>query len=212
MKPQSLTALAMVSLVALVTTIATPQPASAQVLSPLRGFSCVPPTATDGLPPEAIAPTENGDIPVVLVALPKRGNPIPIIRWSSNTFSRSGYTPQFRCEAVAARFQKFYSCNILSNIIDDRDRRILVGVDGATYPAIEVSTIGSTCPDIPENGRVLLFMLEPDMSPENTQEVLDLLGDIRAGIGRMVCDNSTDTQPICDRDFEPEVTFETPSQ
>jgi hypothetical protein len=51
-----------------------------------------------------------------------------------------------------------------------------------------------------------------EMSPENTQEVLDLLGDIRAGIGRMVCDNSTDMQPICDRDFEPEVTFETPSQ
>lgn len=43
-------------------------------------------------------------------------DPIPVIRWDSRYFSRSGYTPLRRCQDVAGRFQKFYDQGLLSNV------------------------------------------------------------------------------------------------
>lgn len=40
----------------------------------------------------------------------------PVVRWYSNYFSGSGYTPMRRCQDVAGRFQNFYDRGLLSNV------------------------------------------------------------------------------------------------
>ncbi len=39
--------------------------------------------------------------------------PRPLIRWTSEYFSDAGYTPEVRCQQVAARFQTFYNTGTL---------------------------------------------------------------------------------------------------
>jgi Circadian oscillating protein COP23 len=44
--------------------------------------------------------------PATVVRTASRGN-IPLIVWSNDAFSASGWTPKKRCEEVSARFQRF---------------------------------------------------------------------------------------------------------
>jgi hypothetical protein len=45
---------------------------------------------------------------------------IPVIRWVSEQFSSSGYTPQKRCQEVSARFQTYYNSGTLNYITAGR--------------------------------------------------------------------------------------------
>lgn len=45
---------------------------------------------------------------------------IPVIRWVSEHFSNSGYTPQKRCQEVSARFQTYYNSGTLNYITAGR--------------------------------------------------------------------------------------------
>jgi Circadian oscillating protein COP23 len=58
--------------------------------------------------------TSQNGIPTTFARTP-RGN-VEVIRWTSNRFSRAGYTPQRRCEEVSKRFQIFHSRGMLSFI------------------------------------------------------------------------------------------------
>lgn len=49
------------------------------------------------------------------VARTKKGD-IPIVVWSSEGFSKSGFTPQVRCQQVSARFQSLYRSGQLKYI------------------------------------------------------------------------------------------------
>lgn len=48
-------------------------------------------------------------------ALTPRG-PVPVVRWYSEYFSASGYTPERRCQEVAGRFSNLHSQGLLSSI------------------------------------------------------------------------------------------------
>jgi Circadian oscillating protein COP23 len=49
------------------------------------------------------------------VARTKKGD-VPIVVWSSEGFSKSGFTPQVRCQQVSARFQSLYRSGQLKYI------------------------------------------------------------------------------------------------
>ena len=52
--------------------------------------------------PATVARTKKGDVPIVI--------------WSSEGFSKSGFTPQVRCQQVSARFQSLYRSGQLKYI------------------------------------------------------------------------------------------------
>jgi hypothetical protein len=52
--------------------------------------------------PTTVAKTKKGDVPIVV--------------WSSEGFSKSGFTPQVRCQQVSARFQSLYRSGQLKYI------------------------------------------------------------------------------------------------
>lgn len=61
----------------------------------------------------------NNGIPATLVQHPNRGEVI-FIRWTSDYFEGSGWTPQRRCEEVSKRFQKAQSQGTLIYIVPGR--------------------------------------------------------------------------------------------
>lgn len=110
---------------------------------------------------------------------------IPLVRFTSNYFRQSGYTPQKRCEKIATRFQHFHNCGILDNLLKETamDART-----GKTYPAIfaEVKLASGgqlatqdLCPALkPTNGKLLLLMFEPGIKAGQVEEKLN---DLRLG-------------------------------
>jgi len=54
---------------------------------------------------------ENNSVPTTIAQTPT--GDIPIIRWTSNYFSKDGWTPQVRCQEVSARFQRYYNSGSL---------------------------------------------------------------------------------------------------
>ncbi|NJO41125.1 MAG: hypothetical protein HC769_28065 [Cyanobacteria bacterium CRU_2_1] len=85
------------SSLAVVASVANPQIVSAQD-GATTFFFC----GMDGGVPTTLAHTDEGDV--------------PIIRWTSNFFNDSGWTPQARCEEVSERFQKYYEQEVLDFI------------------------------------------------------------------------------------------------
>jgi len=53
------------------------------------------------------------------IAQTQQGN-VSIIRWTSDYFEQSGWTPQRRCEAVSERFQTFYDKGTLKYLTTGR--------------------------------------------------------------------------------------------
>lgn len=89
----------------------------------------------------------------------------PLIRWNSEYFSEAGYTPEVRCQQVAARFQAFASSGQL---------KYLTSGYVNNQPAICVSsTQGSPC-----TPNTMLFTLKPG---SDATERLRKLFNLRTG-------------------------------
>jgi hypothetical protein len=86
------------------------------------------------------------------VALTSRG-PVPVVRWSSNYFDRSGFSPQTRCKMVSAKFQQYYkdgTLNYLTTAYQNRQPVICVA-----------ASKGGPCSGV-------LFTLKPTSNPMAT--------------------------------------------
>jgi hypothetical protein len=80
-------------------------------------------TVTFQLPAQAqnaiffCANSSSTGLPTTYYYNPSRvSNPTPVVRWYSNYFSASGYTPWQRCEEVTGRFQKFHDQGLLDYV------------------------------------------------------------------------------------------------
>lgn len=95
--------------------------------------------------PATMAETSRGDLPV--------------IRWVSDHFDSSGYTPQERCQEVSARFDKFYNNGNLNYLTTGR-------VNG--LPVIcAVPSEGASC-----TSEYVLYTLKPWQSPSSRLQAL----------------------------------------
>lgn len=99
------------------------------------------------------------------VAQTQRGV-VPVIRWASNHFDKSGFTPEVRCQMVSERFQTYYT--------DDRLNFLTTGVMNK-MPVICVAQYkGSDCSG-------LLFTLKPGRDPAQTLRNLLSVRDRASG-------------------------------
>lgn len=103
----------------------------------------------------------SGGIPTTM-AQTSRGN-IPVIRWVSQHFSDSGYSPKVRCQEVSSRFQNYYNQGVLNYIT--------TGYMNSQPVVCVTSTNGGSCSQ-------LLFTLKPG---QNASRTLQQLFDIRQG-------------------------------
>ena len=86
------------------------------------------------------------------VALTSRGY-VPVVRWSSDYFGRSGFSPQTRCKIVSAKFQQYYTDGTLNYLTTSTQNR---------QPVICVaSSKGGSCAGV-------LFTLKPTSNPMAT--------------------------------------------
>lgn len=98
---------------------------------------------------------------------------VPVIRWVSQHFSGSGYTPQQRCEEVSGRFQTYYNQGILNYVTTGYMNRM---------PVVCVSsTNGGECTG-------LLYTLKPG---QNASRTLQQLFDIRQGAAGPLYEDSS---------------------
>lgn len=104
---------------------------------------------------------EEAGIPTTMFYAPEGS--LPVIRWRSHYFAQSGYTPEVRCRAVSARFQRFYNAGILNYVTTGIVNRL---------PVVCVSSeFGGPCSGI-------LYTLRPG---QNASQVLQQLFDISYG-------------------------------
>ncbi|NET02873.1 MAG: hypothetical protein F6K61_20440 [Sphaerospermopsis sp. SIO1G1] len=103
----------------------------------------------------------NQGVPVTYASTP-RGN-VPVVRWKSNYFSRSGYTPQRRCDEVASRLQTYHSNGKLEYIT--------AGIMNGQPVVCVSSSLGGRC-------QGLLLTLRPK---DRASRVIQQLFDIRSG-------------------------------
>jgi hypothetical protein len=88
----------------------------------------------------------------------------PLIRWVSQYFSHSGYTPEARCVEVSQRFTRYYNQGILNYVT--------TGVVN-NEPVVCVATeIGGPC-------RGILYTLK---SKQDASRTIQQLFDVRAGV------------------------------
>jgi Circadian oscillating protein COP23 len=86
------------------------------------------------------------------VALTSRGY-VPVVRWSSNFYGRSGFTPQVRCKMVSAKFQQYYKDGTLNYLMTSYQNR---------QPVICVAASkGGPCAGV-------LFTVKPSSNPMAT--------------------------------------------
>jgi hypothetical protein len=98
---------------------------------------------------------------------------VPVVRWSSPFFSRSGYSPQTRCKMVSAKFQQYYQNGTLNYLTTSYQNR---------QPVICVAASkGGPCAGV-------LFTLKPTSSPMGT---LRQLMQVRTQAGPVVLNEST---------------------
>lgn len=91
--------------------------------------------------------------------------PKPIIRWTSEYFSGSGYTPEVRCQQVAARFQNFYNSGMLKYLASGYvNNQPVICVAQTQYSGCHANTV--------------LFTLKPG---SDANERLRKLLNLRAG-------------------------------
>lgn len=89
------------------------------------------------------------------------GNKQAIIRWKSEYFSKSGWTPQARCEEVSPKFDQASINNQLNYITNDIRNNLPI-----------------VCSAIDETQRcgMMLFTLRPEDDPETVRQMLEDLG------------------------------------
>ncbi len=90
----------------------------------------------------------------------------PVIRWTSDYFSGSGYTPQVRCDIVSQKFQK--------NFESGRLRYLTIGVVNREPVICVAETEGGVCSD------VLYTMKRGHQDPFATKLRLQAVGQGRA--------------------------------
>lgn len=101
MKRQQLTSLIVLSVMSGATLVASGQPVQASE----QRFSC----ATSGGAPATMAKTKRGYVPV--------------IRWTSDYFGASGWSPQARCQEVSDRFEIYHQQGTLNFLTTGRMNR-----------------------------------------------------------------------------------------
>lgn len=89
------------------------------------------------------------------------GNRQAIIRWKSEYFSKSGWTPEERCKEVSPKFQQASINNQLNHITNDTQNNL----------PIVCSAIDET-----ERCGMMLFTLRPEDDPETVRQMLIELG------------------------------------
>ncbi len=102
--------------------------------------------------------TDNGT-PTTVARTPT--GTVPIIRWTSNYFDDSGWTPERRCAAVSERFQTYYNHQLLNFL---------------TVGVMNGQNVICVAPGNQQPCSHLLFTLKPS---ENPHERLALLADVR---------------------------------
>jgi hypothetical protein len=86
------------------------------------------------------------------VALTSRGY-VPVVRWSSSFFNRSGFSPQARCKTVSNKFQQYYKNGMLNYLTASYQNR---------QPVVCVAASkGGPCAGV-------LFTLKPTSNPMAT--------------------------------------------
>jgi hypothetical protein len=96
------------------------------------------------------------------VARTKKGD-IPILVWRSERVSKSGFTPQVRCQQVSARFQSLYRSGQL--------KYITAGTLNNNPVLCATTQVNGTC-----SQQNLLYTLSPNSDP---QEIIKKLSAIR---------------------------------
>jgi hypothetical protein len=119
--------------------------ASSQALTATTSFVC---GKAEGKP-ATVARTKKGDVPIVI--------------WSSEGFSESGFTPQVRCQQVSARFQSLYRSGQL--------KYITAGSLNNRPVVCATKEVTGTC-----NNQNLLYTLKPNSDPK---QVIQRLTAIR---------------------------------
>ncbi len=118
---------------------------SSQALTATTSFVC---GKANGKP-ATLARTRKGDVPIVI--------------WSSEALSGSGFTPQVRCQQVSARFQSLYRSGQL--------KYITAGTVNNLPVVCATKQVASTC-----DRQNLLYTLKPNADP---QQVIKRLIAIR---------------------------------
>jgi Circadian oscillating protein COP23 len=118
---------------------------SSQALTATTSFVC----GQSNGKPATVARTKKGDVPIVV--------------WSSEALSGSGFTPQVRCQQVSARFQSLYRNGQL--------KYITAGTMNKLPVVCATKQVASTC-----NQQNLLYTLKPNADP---QQVIKRLMAIR---------------------------------
>jgi hypothetical protein len=129
---------------------------SAQVLASATSFAC---GKSEGKP-ATVARTKKGDV--------------PIVKWSSDNMSSSGYPPQVRCQQVSARFQTLYKSGQLKYITAGTVNKIPV--------VCATKEQNSAC-----NSQNLLFTLNANANP---QLVIQQLTNLRNKASRQSLNES----------------------
>ncbi len=111
-------------------------PAS-QALTAATSFVC----GTSNGKPATVARTKKGDVPIVV--------------WSSEEFSGSGFNPQTRCQQVSARFQSMYRSGQL--------KYITTGTINNLPVVCATKQLKGTC-----DRQNLLYTLKPNSDPKQT--------------------------------------------
>lgn len=103
---------------------------------------------------------QNKGLPTTL-AKTKRGL-VPVIRWESDYFSGSGWTPEVRCQKVSSLFEQYYREGTLDYLTTARDKESKQNVVCVT-PASSEKCIG------------VLFTLKQGSNPGRTlKKLMDL--------------------------------------
>lgn len=108
---------------------------SSQALTATTNFVC---GKADGKP-ATVARTKKGDVPIVI--------------WSSEEFSSSGFSPQVRCQQVSARFQTLYRSGQLKYITAGTIKNLPV--------VCATKQLNNTCTQ-----QNLLYTLKPNSDPK----------------------------------------------
>ncbi|MBC6422706.1 MAG: hypothetical protein GDA43_03630 [Hormoscilla sp. SP5CHS1] len=133
MKPQLLTSVLAISYLTLAAT-----------------FTASPSRAQKALTNSFVCGRSNG-VPATLARTAR--SDVPVIRWESNYFSSSDWTPERRCQEVSARFQEYYTNGTLNFLTTGRMN---------WQPVVCVAeSRGGSCAG-------LLFTLKPGTNPGQT--------------------------------------------
>ncbi|WP_204105716.1 MULTISPECIES: COP23 domain-containing protein [Spirulina sp. CCY15215] len=123
----------------------------------------------------------NTGLPTTYAVFPDNSHK-PVVRWYSDYFSGSGYTPMRRCQEVSARFQNFYNSGRLDYITTGY-------INGQAVVCV-ASAHGRPCA-----GDTVLFTLKPG---SNATSTIQRLFNISTGASDVLYESEDDLGPYID--------------